>query len=159
MKNKWIWLILALILIGSFFIFLFKWNAAKPRFVKIDNIVIQESDLDKAKISADVFLFNPGYVTATLLNTELQVSTEDLRVATISQTQSVDIPSNSEFKIPVSCKVDFIKLGMSQGLASLLEKALNEKRNIKLKFEGYCNVRYNGKNIRIPVTHEETVRF
>lgn len=139
----------------------FWWTSAsyQPEFRRFENISITMEESDKAVLNLDVVLFNPSNMDAQLLNTELNLSSNDVRFAKISQTNLSQLKPSSEFHIPLNCDVNLSDLSASQGFSSIIEKALNEKRSLKVKFNGYCQVKFKSQSYRIPIAHEENIQF
>lgn len=131
----------------------------KPEFRRFENLIIVSESADKALLNFDLVLFNGANVEAILINTEISASSNDVRFAKLSQTNLSVLKPMSEFVLPLKCQVDISNLSASQGFSSIIEKALNENRSIKVKFEGYCQIKFRNESFRIPVSHEENIQF
>ena len=152
------WLLLAVILITVAAWFWIKAQNYRPEFRRVENLMVQSSG-NSATVNADLILFNPGMFKAELISTELSVYSNEVKIAHISQTNLAELNPNEEFKLPVTCRLDLRNLALSQGMSAWIEKALNENRNLAIKLEGYCQVRFNKQSIRLPISHEETIQF
>lgn len=154
-------LVLISVIVLSFAAFTFWYLSSRvksPEFIKIVNV--RFSDVDDQNIAtcqADVILLNPNQFEAKLVFTDINVFSNDLKVASISQTSVSEIPANMEFSLPLFCKINLINTIGSQGLSGILEKALSSEKKLPLKFEGYCRVVVKGHAYRIPISVEETI--
>jgi hypothetical protein len=153
--------VLGLILIASSAAFwYFSTRLQSPKFIKITNCRFSDISEDQlATCLAEVVLYNPNQYTAKLIYTDINVFSNDLKVATISQTSVTNIPAYQEFSLPLSCKIHLLNVVGSQGLSGLLEKALSSEKTIPLKFEGHCRLVVDHNVYRIPISAEETIVF
>jgi LEA14-like dessication related protein len=131
----------------------------EPVFRDIRNLQVIKLEGQLAEISADALFNNPNSFTATLLNTELKVYSNDVLLGQVSQTHITEIPAESDFDIPLTFKVDLLKLGMSQGISGMVENLMNDERLIPVRFEGYCRIRNEDATYKIPITYEDKLVF
>ncbi len=156
--KKWV-IFLSLIIAATLSaLWLLSESIQAPEFVKIDNCRLSEPDKNNMILcEVDVVLKNPNKVAAKLIFTDISVYSDNLKLATISQTSVTDIPANQQFSLPLSCKINLINVIGSQGLSGLLEKALSSEKKIPLTFTGHCRVSVDGQVYRIPVNVSETI--
>lgn len=156
--KKWVIFLSLFILIVSSTVWLLSESMQAPEFVKIENCRLSELDKNNEVLcQVDVVLRNPNNVEAKLIFTDISVFSNDLKLATISQTSVTDIPANQQFSLPLSCKINLINVIGSQGLSGLLEKALSSEKKLPLNFTGHCRVSVDGHVYRIPVNVNETI--
>lgn len=133
--KKWV-IFLSLIIAATLSaLWLLSESIQAPEFVKIDNCRLSEPDKNNMILcEVDVVLKNPNKVAAKLIFTDISVYSDNLKLATISQTSVTDIPANQQFSLPLSCKINLINVIGSQGLSGLLEKALSSEKKITSYF-------------------------
>ncbi len=131
----------------------------EPVFLSIRDLKVIRQEGNLAEISAIAVFDNPNDLSATLLNTELKAYSNDVQVGFVSQTNITDIPPAARFEVPFRLTVDLLKLGMSQSISGLVEKLINEERDLPIRFEGYCRIKNGETNYKIPVTYEDKLRF
>lgn len=153
-------LIAMLILIAGMIVWLY-WPGAirEPEFITIRDMQLRQTGEFEAEARATAVFFNPGKIEATLLNTELKVYSKGSMIGLVSQTDVSPIPPISEFNFPLLFRVNALEVAYSQGLSSMVEKMLNEDREIPIEIEGYCRVKVKDKVFRIPVHHHDVIRF
>jgi LEA14-like dessication related protein len=150
-------LVIAAIIIGIWVYFLRTFK--EPVFIAIRDLQVVKLENEMAEISAIAVLNNPNAISAQLLNTELKAYSNEILIASVSQTHISDIPAESNFDIPLKFSVNLLKLGMSQSISGVLENIMNEERIIPVRFEGYCRIRNKEHTFKIPVTYEDKIRF
>lgn len=135
----------------------FKPKVSPPQFLGISDIEVISSNAQATEIKANIRLYNPNKINAQLINTELSVLTDEVKFANISQVNISTIEPETEFKVPLKFNIDLVKFGSLQGLSRLLEKLLNENRQIPVKFSGYCRLRIDEDIYKIPIDYDETI--
>jgi LEA14-like dessication related protein len=131
----------------------------EPVFITIKDIKIHKMEGTVAEVSGIAVFNNPNAISAKLLNTELKAYSNDVQVGQISQTNISDIPAGMNFEVPLKFNTDLLKLGMSQSLSGIIEKMLNEVREVPIRFEGYCRIKNNETIYKIPITYEDKLIF
>lgn len=130
----------------------------EPEFREIRNAELLNVQGNEAEIFAEVVFYNPNRFGITLLNTDLRVLIDDEEVARLTQTIMTDIRPHSEFTLPLRCKADLLKLGLSQTLSGMLLKLLDqEKRKFRLRLSGTCRFKNRNSIVRLPIDHEESI--
>lgn len=153
-------LIAMLIIIAGMIVWLY-WphTVLEPEFVTIRDLQLKQTGEFEAEARATAVFFNPNKIEATLLNTELKVYSNGTMIGSVSQTDVSPIPPLSEFDFPLLFRVNALEVAYSQGLSSMVEKILNENREIPIEIEGYCRVKVRDQVFRIPVHHRDVIRF
>lgn len=156
--KRWV-IFLSLLIVAAFAaLYLLSESIQAPEFVKIENCRLSKPDQNNIMLcEVDVVLKNPNKIAAKLIFTDINVFSDDLKLATISQTSVTDIPANQQFSLPLSCKINLINVIGSQGLSGLLEKALSSEKKLPLNFTGQCRVSVDGHVYRIPINVSETI--
>lgn len=131
----------------------------EPEFIGLRDLQLNQMNGFKASLSGTAVFMNPNRSEAELLNTELKIRSNGVHVAGISQNGLVRIAKESEFSVPFKAEADLLKLGLSQSVSGILDKALSKDRSIPLEFEGYCRVRIGREIVRIPVHYSETIQI
>lgn len=153
-------LIAMLIVIAGMIVWLY-WPGTirEPEFITIRDMQLKQTGQFEAEAKATAVFFNPNKIEATLLNTELKVYSKGSMIGLVSQTDVSAIPPMSEFDFPLLFRVNALEVAYSQGLSSMVEKVLNEDRQIPIEIEGYCRVKAKDQVFRIPVHHRDVIRF
>lgn len=123
----------------------------------MQNINILYNSNDSVIAVSEAVFFNPNKIGAIILNTELNVHSNGIKVADISQTNNAEAKPESEFILQVNYAIDLKKLLNSQGLSGLISSALS--RSCKLEFNGYCRIMVREKIYKIPISSEQTINF
>lgn len=144
--SAWIWI---------YFLTSFK----EPVFVGMKDIHVVRSEGTLAEVLAVAVFNNPNTISATLINTELRVYSNDVLVGQVSQTHVSEIPGQKDFEVPLKFTTDLLKLGMSQSISGLLEKVISEERMVPLRFDGYCRIKSGGETYKIPISYEDKLMF
>lgn len=151
--------ILFIIATGIIWYFIKKNTITAPEFIGIKSIELLEIKEEKANASSILIFHNPNKMEAQLINTQIKVYSEDVYVASVSQTGLTHIQAEKDFEVPFQFEFDMLKFGMSKGLSGLIGQALSNEKQIPLRFEGYCRVKVADEVFKIPVNYEETLRF
>lgn len=127
-----------------------------PEFLGIENLVIIDSNIKNITLSADALFINPNDVGGTLKTDDLKVYINNTEVATFVS-ESFDVPSKKNFKIPLTVSVDTDSIIDKKSLGGLLGSLISQqlkvqyKGEIKYKVFGYSST-YNvdeTQNIKI----------
>ena len=116
----------------------------KPEFVKLDNIVVVDSNSRNITLSADAFFINKNDVGGTLKTDDLKVYINDTEVATVIS-EEFDVPRKKNFTIPLTVSVATDSLIDKKSLGGLLGSLISQrlkvhyKGDIKYKIMGYSS--------------------
>lgn len=146
-------------IIASYLIFKQSIKLVEPEFLGIENLEFERSEGEIQTLKLNIILKNPNKFRAQLLNMEIDVYSEEVKIADIAETKVLDIPTNTPFPVPLTVRVNAKTLLESQGISGLLEKLLNSKREILLKFEGYIRIKIKNQIYKIPVNFHENIQI
>ncbi|MDP2176589.1 MAG: hypothetical protein Q8K70_11830 [Bacteroidota bacterium] len=147
------------ILVTGFANWFFFGKLKAPEFLTIEIDSTEIINLDKAVVIGRVKFFNPNLRDASLLNTEIKAYSNGVFISQISQTNKVEINAQQNFEVPIRFEVNPLQLGLSQGLSGLFENALNKKKSIPIKFDGYCRIKTFNTVQKIPFIYEDKIEF
>ncbi len=146
---------LSLVLI---FLFLFAFSCKslkQPEFRNIENLQLGSLKGGKLTLTADAIFFNPNKVSATLKSTDLDVFIKEMTVGKILQSNEVEVPANSEVRVPLSADVTVGEL--LGNLGGVLGALLKQELDVHIK--GNATIKALGVPVTVPVDHIETVQL
>ena len=149
-KRILIILLIVLIPFGIYWIYTFN-KIEAPEFIEVKFVNTEVVAFDNVEIDGVVTFFNPNYKDCRLLNTELKASANGIFLGHIIQLEKVEIPSNAPFSIPLKMKVNPVQIGLTEGISSLVEKALNQNKSFKLFIEGYSRIKVGETIYKVPI--------
>jgi hypothetical protein len=154
-------LVLFLIILIPFGIYwLYTFNKIEaPEFVEVKFLKTDVVAFDNVEIEGVVTFYNPNFKDCKLLNTELKASANGIFLGHIVQTEKVEIPSNAPFSIPLKMKVNPVQIGLTEGISSLVEKALNHNTSFKLYMEGYSRIKVGETVYKVPINQDLLVNL
>jgi len=148
-----------IVIVGMLVWFYWPGTIREPEFITIRNMQLRQTGQFEAEAKATAVFFNPNKIEAVLLNTELKVYSKESMIGQISQTDVSRIPPMSEFDFPLRFRVNALEVAYSQGLSSMVEKMLNENREIPIEIKGYCRIKAKDQIFSVPVHHRDVIRF
>ncbi len=159
MINKIIFSILIILIpISIYWIYTFN-KIEAPEFLEVKFLNTEVVAFDNVEIDGVVTFFNPNYKDCKLLNTELKASANGIFLGHIVQIEKVEIPSNAPFSIPLKMKVNPVQIGLTEGISSLVEKALNQNKSFKLYIEGYSRIKVGETIYKVPIKQDLLVNL
>lgn len=129
----------------------------EPRFIKMENVQVQEINLPNITVSANAVYHNPNPVKAKLTAVNLDLEVNGTKVGKIEQTQAIEVPANSDFKVPVIIKGNTKELSGSGILGNIIS-ILGDKKMI-LRYKGTTTIEVLKVPISVPVDYEEEVNL
>ncbi len=157
-KKVIISILIILIPISIYCIYTFN-KIEAPEFVEVKFLNTEVVAFDNVEIDGVVTFFNPNYKDCKLLNTELKASANGIFLGHIVQIEKVEIPSNAPFSIPLKMKVNPVQIGLTEGISSLVEKALNQNKSFKLYIEGYSRIKVGETIYKVPIKQDLLVNL
>jgi len=157
-KKTIIILLIILIPIGIYWIYTFN-KIEAPEFIEVKFLNTDVVAFDNVEIEGVVTFFNPNYKDCKLLNTELKASANGVFLGHIVQLEKVEIPSNATFSIPLKMKVNPVQIGLTEGISSLVEKALNQNKSFKIYIEGYSRIKVGETVYKVPINQDLLVNM
>jgi hypothetical protein len=107
----------------------------KPLFVKVDNMQVVSSTLEKIVLTADAHFINKNDIGGSLESKNIDVIINDVNVAKMSS-EMFEVPAGEEFTIPLKVEVPTKKVfGSNENgiLGGILNSILNKKVNVQYK--------------------------
>ncbi len=138
------------------FLFVFSCKSIKdPEFRKIENLQLGSIKQGKINLTADAVFFNPNKVGATLQSTDLSVFIKEIEVGKVKQGQEVEVPANSEVRLPLEADIETKDILGNLGgvLGALL------KQELEVHIKGNAVVKAMGIPVPVPVNHVEKVNL
>lgn len=157
-KKVIISILIILLPISIYWIYTFN-KIEAPEFVEVKFLNTEVVAFDNVEIDGVVTFFNPNYKDCKLLNTELKASANGIFLGHIVQIEKVEIPSNAPFSIPLKMKVNPVQIGLTEGISSLVEKALNQNKSFKLYIEGYSRIKVGETIYKVPIKQDLLVNL
>jgi len=105
-----------------------------PEFVGIENIKVLESTKTYIKIKGDGLFKNPNDIGGELKADGIIVYINGNKMATVSS-ESFDVPSKSEFKIPLIVKIPTDSVFSNKNLGGLIGSLFSKQIEVKYKGE------------------------
>lgn len=150
------------LLATAFFIFSCNIENKKPEFKRIENVQIKDFTAQNIEITADAIIFNPNPISIFLINTELDVFANEIKVSQISQTKNTEITKKSEFTIPLIAKFKLQDLLKDEAsIMDIISSSLNtyKDKKINMKYIGKATFKVAGISFDVPIEQEEIVEL
>jgi len=145
------------ILIGVALIFLSSCSFQEPiTFLRLQEVKVNGIENGEILLTTDALFNNPNSGKGKIKKVNIYVLYKGDTLANVHQIEKMNVPANSNFKVPLSLAISINKLqkGLLSNLASLLRK-----KSVELEFKGYVKVGAWGINQKIPVDYAETIEF
>jgi len=129
----------------------------KPiEFRKIDDVKVLGINNNKVNIEAKAYFHNPNSLGGRLKNVDIDILFKDKKVANINEQQSLKIPGNSDFTVPL-----IIAIGMEEVQKNMLSNLISilGGRSMTLQFKGFIKVSSRGIGKKIPIEYTEKINF
>lgn len=104
----------------------------KPEFISLRNIAVTDSNSKSITLKADALFKNPNAISGKLWTDEIKVFVNGNEMAIVSS-EAFDVPSKSEFTIPLVAKIATKELISDKNLGGLLSSLLSQKLQIQYK--------------------------
>lgn len=124
----------------------------EPQFKDFKNLKFSGISGNKIKLTGEAIFNNPNVFGITLTNTDLDVYLDNEKSGHVLQKNSIAVPANANFSVPVNVDVE---------TKNLLGKAFSllTKKDIKVRFNGYITVKALELDIKVPVNYEQPLKF
>lgn len=147
--------LLFLLFIASF------WSCTGPQepvFLRLENAKATNISTKKITITADALFHNPNAIGGTLTATNIDVISNDVKIATVEQNIESILPAQAEFSIPLTFSTSPKELFQKDGKGILggVINALLDK-SVKLKYKGNLTFKLAGISFDSPIDLEEVV--
>jgi hypothetical protein len=107
----------------------------KPLFVKVDNIVFVDGNLETIELTADAYFINKNDVGGSLESKGIEVFLNDISVANVTS-ESFEVPAGEEFTIPLKVIIptkEVLEKNKNGLLGGILNSILNKKMKVQYK--------------------------
>lgn len=130
-----------------------------PDFVGLKNVQIDYNVQNKLNLKALAVYNNPNLIGGNLSRTDMKLFIDGVEVSHIQQEESIAIPAQSDFEIPVNITIDPIKLQQeNEGLLrNVLKQVLNN--DLELRYAGKVYVSIVDREFGIPVDYSEKIKL
>ncbi len=105
-------------------------------------------------LSADAILYNPNKGSLRLKEIDLDIRLNGKSAARIDQKLNALIKSRSEFTVPVEVQLKLNEAGLLDTILSLFGG-----KKYDIQFTGTVKVSVGGFPVKIPVNHQDQIRF
>ncbi len=105
-------------------------------------------------LSADAILYNPNKGSLRLKEMDLDILLNGKSAARIDQKLNAQIKGKSEFTIPVEVQLKLNEAGLLDTILSLFGG-----KKYDIQFTGKVKVSIGGFPVKIPVNHQDQIRF
>lgn len=124
----------------------------QPEFKNFKNLKFNGLKGKKINLTGEAIFNNPNIFGITLTNTDLDVYLDNEKSGHVLQKNSIAVPANSDFSVPVNVDVE---------TKNLLGKALSllTKKDIKVRLNGYITVKAMDLDIKVPVNYEQPLKY
>jgi len=128
----------------------------QPQFLGLENFKFETASGNQIMLTADAVMHNPNKIKAELSAIDIAVFFKESKIGVINEAVEVDIPSNSEFKVPVKANINtsFLKDDL---VGSLLD--LVSSRSVTLNFDGSTTLKFVKVPIKVNIEHTETLKL
>ena len=131
-----------------------------PIFESVENVKIINASVKNVESTLDLVFSNPNSFALDFAQADLIISMDDVELGEVHQTYEAEMPSQSDFKMPIHVNLDLGKLygdnvleAMSKGLE------LMKKRELELRFQGEIYVGHAKTKIKVPIDRVKTIQF
>ena len=152
-------IIMLLLLVGMITLLYWPATIKQPEFVAVRDFEVTKTGEYTAEARATAVFYNPNSVKATLLNTEIKIFSQDVRIGSLSQTKISEIPPLSQFEVPLVFNINGLELAYNQGLSGLVATALDKNREIPIEIDGYCRIKAIKEVYTVPVKYKDKLSF
>jgi LEA14-like dessication related protein len=154
-----IYILLFLAGTALFFLYRYVTTTAEPRFLGIDKLELVARTERNVVILASARFLNPNKFGIDLINVELSAYNKEVKVASVSQLQNLSIGAGKEFVLPLNIDIDYVKLGMSEGMSGIVSSLIDKTKDHQITFKGYAHVKVLGKSFDVPIEFEDVIRL
>ncbi len=122
-------------------------------FKGVNNIVVDMRD-GKPVLKADVFFFNPNNMKMKLKDVDVDVLVDGVKSAEVKHPVNMDIPSQSDFSVPITAQLNLKDGGLLNTVIGLLGG-----RKYEVTFTGNIRVGIHGVAIKVPVLQKQEIKL
>jgi len=132
----------------------------EPYVVGIGQIEIEEANVRKLRLKADLQIHNPNAVAIDLSRAAISIYSDEILLGTVDQDYDVEMSANADFGLPVLIAVDFSKVFEGDVLKALsFANQVISAREVDLRLEGHIYAGKDQAKFKIPIDRSEVVAF
>jgi len=132
----------------------------EPYVVGVNDVFVQEANMKKVVVKANLLIHNPNNVSLDLSRTVLIVTTQDKEVAKIDQSYDIEMPAKGDFDLPLLVDIDLGKLADGDIMKTLqMANQILGDRQIEIHITGHLYAGKDKVKLKIPVDRSQTVQF
>ena len=126
----------------------------KPKFIKIENVEVVDTNLSLVTLKADALFENPNGVGGKIATDSVRVFVNNIDMAVLSS-EEFSVPKKAEFSVPIEVKIPLSKLLNNEG-GNLFEQVISviDKKKFTVQFKGVIDYKIAG--IKIPYALDES---
>lgn len=128
----------------------------KPKFLRVENIQVLESNSKNITLTADAVFLNPNDIGGTLKTDGIKVFINNTEMATISS-ESFDVPAREKFSTPLKTKIPLNRIVTDKSLEGLLGSIISKK--IKVQYKGDIIYKAFGFSYTYGIDKTDTVKL
>lgn len=128
-----------------------------PTFVKMQNVKVDDVRNNQVYLSGEAIFHNPNPIAGKLVNTNLNLTVNEIDMGKVQQDTSINITANSDFVVPVN--VDFPLKKVMSNKKGILKGVLNALLDNKVdaRYSGSITLNFLKVNFDVPVDYEAEV--
>jgi LEA14-like dessication related protein len=105
-------------------------------------------------LKANAIFFNPNNVRGKLKKIKVDIYINGKKAANVDQELKTNIPSQSEFTVPIEVKLAIKELGFMDTVLGVLGG-----KKFEVRYEGFLRLSYRGIPIKVPVDYKDEVKI
>ncbi len=109
---------------------------------------------DKPVLKADVFFYNPNKMKMKLKSVNVDVLVDGSKSAEVKHPINIDIPSQSNFSVPITAQLHLKEGGLLDTVIGLLGG-----KKYEVTFTGNIRIGMHGINIKVPVLQKQEIKL
>ncbi len=124
----------------------------EPTFLKLENVSFNSLVLKKpysVTLKADAIFHNPNVLGAKITEMDFDVFINDKKTTQVRQDVTATMPANSDFTLPIECKIP-----LKEVFEDLKLKDLLSAKVLKYKMDGHLKIGLGNLEVKVPVTYE-----
>lgn len=128
----------------------------QPEFLGLENLKFDNISGDEIRLTADALMRNPNKIKAGLSAIDIAIFYKEKQIGVINEAVKIDIPSNSEFAVPIQANINtsFLKKDL---VGSLLDFV--SSKSITLYFDGTTTLKFVKVPVKVKIKHEENLKL
>ena len=125
-------------------------------FKEITNARIVGTNGKMTRVKADALFYNPNKNSGRVKEVDINVSYKGQELAQVSEVETVSVPAEEDFIIPLDVDLDLQKI-QDNWLSNLVN--IIQDQSVELHFKGSIKVKFHGIGYKIPVDYTERIKL